>query len=81
MPGGGFFKVGPGQITDDSELAMTLMFALVESKSTLNGDIFCRWYKKWVESRPFDIGNNTKATLGILTKIKADEKDIFKKFR
>ena len=30
-------------------------------------------YKKWVESRPFDIGNNTRSTIGTL--VKCDEKD------
>ena len=27
MPGGGVFNVGPGQVTDDSELAMCLLNA------------------------------------------------------
>ena len=31
MPGGGPFNCGPGQITDDSELAMCLMWALIDS--------------------------------------------------
>ena len=31
MPGGGPHKVGPGQVTDDSELAMCLMQAIIES--------------------------------------------------
>ena len=30
MPGGGPFKLGSGQITDDSELAMCLMTGLIE---------------------------------------------------
>jgi len=30
MPGGGYFNVGPGQVTDDSELSMCLLWALVE---------------------------------------------------
>lgn len=29
MPGGGPFALNPGQITDDSELAMSLMWALI----------------------------------------------------
>ena len=31
MPGGGPHKLGPGQITDDSELAMGLMKGIIES--------------------------------------------------
>ena len=30
MPGGGPFRLAPGQITDDSELAMCLMWGLIE---------------------------------------------------
>ena len=29
MPGGGCWSVGPGQVTDDSELAMCLMWGLI----------------------------------------------------
>ena len=31
MPGGGYHKTAPGQITDDSELSMCLMKGLIES--------------------------------------------------
>jgi len=32
MPGGGHFaKIGPGQVTDDSEMATCLMNALIQS--------------------------------------------------
>jgi len=27
-------------------------------------------YKMWVESRPFDIGNNTRATIGAMDRVK-----------
>ena len=30
MPGGGPHKVAPGQVTEDSELAMCLMWGLIE---------------------------------------------------
>ena len=72
MPGGGFFKVGPGQITDDSEMAMSQMWALIAQ-----GDIetnLAIFYKRWYESRPFDVGNNTRATIGALSKIDASDK-------
>ena len=35
MPGGGPFNIGPGQITDDSELAMCLMQGIVNSNKDL----------------------------------------------
>ena len=33
MPGGGTHRVGPGQVTDDSELAMHLMLGLIDSNA------------------------------------------------
>ncbi len=37
MPGGGPFELGPGQITDDSEMAMCLMWGLIEgNKDDIN---------------------------------------------
>lgn len=30
MTGGGFFKIGPGQITDDGELMMSLMWGIIK---------------------------------------------------
>ena len=38
MPGGGVFKVGPGQITDDSEMAMCLLHAANDDHEHLNLD-------------------------------------------
>lgn len=68
MPGGGPHKVGPGQITDDSEMAMCLMWALVEANDgkkddqerELNADTIAKWYANWIHSRPFDIGTTTE---------------------
>ena len=31
MPGGGPFKLGKGQVTDDSELALCLLYGIMES--------------------------------------------------
>ena len=37
MPGGGFFKLAPGQVTDDSEQAMCLMWAIIKSNEDVIG--------------------------------------------
>ncbi len=52
MPGGGAIRVGPGQITDDGELTLTLWRALNsdEPLSLMKG------YNAWYESCPFDMG-------------------------
>ena len=36
MPGGGMHKVAPGQVTDDSEMAMCLLHGLIGGKGKLN---------------------------------------------
>jgi len=60
MPGGGCWNIPPGQVTDDSELAMCLLNALVESNGKLDLKEICKWYGKWMESPPFDIGHTTR---------------------
>ena len=65
MPGGGTWSVAPGQITDDGELTMSLLQALVEAKDTRDGtEAAARRYAAGVASRPFDIGSTTAASLG-----------------
>ena len=73
MPGGGFFHLAPGQITDDSELAMCQMHALIEqgedfAQGNFDANKIALWYKKWVESEPFDIGASTINALSPLKK-------------
>ena len=62
MPGGGAFGVGPGQITDDSELALCLAHALVSTgpaqhhnTQTLQNNVADK-YAEWLTSAPFDLG-------------------------
>lgn len=62
MRGGGVWKTAPGQVTDDGELSLSLATALVEGKSEFDADQVAYQYSKWVESRPFDIGNNPQGT-------------------
>jgi hypothetical protein len=55
MKGGGCWKVGPGQITDDSEMAMALARGLNEGKDKLNPNLLAKFYGAWIESPPFGI--------------------------
>lgn len=68
MPGGGSLAVAPGQVTDDGELTMALLGALVES--VRHGgeprEHAASAYARWVASDPFDIGATTAASLGCL---------------
>jgi len=65
MPGGGCWKLAPGQVTEDSELAMCLLNALVESKGTLDMNELCKWYGCWANTEPFSIDKDLKQTLGL----------------
>jgi ADP-ribosylglycohydrolase len=58
MPGGGGLRVGPGQITDDGELTLTLWRALNSTEPSQNIPILAlmKAYSDWYESFPFDIG-------------------------
>ena len=47
MPGGGIWSLAPGQITDDSELAMCQMHALIEGKGKLDPKALVKYYGKW----------------------------------
>lgn len=67
MPGGGQLHVGNGQITDDSELSISLAFSLVD-KHPKNGfplDTVASLYSKWYLSGPFDIGNTCRRAFSV----------------
>lgn len=76
MPGGGPHSVAGGQITDDSELSMCMMWGLIKSnegkksgnESVLNVDRIADYYRKWIKTDPFDIGKATEGALGPLTR-------------
>jgi ADP-ribosyl-[dinitrogen reductase] hydrolase len=63
MPGGGFLKVAPGQITDDGELTLCLAHALAKSRS-FDSEKIARKYADWIRSKPFDVGATTRHSLG-----------------
>jgi ADP-ribosylglycohydrolase len=63
MCGGGFFRLAPGQITDDGELTLSLADALSRS-SSFDIEAIAQAYARWVDSGPFDIGTTTRLSLG-----------------
>ncbi len=60
--GGGPFALLPGQVTDDSELALALARTLVNRGWDL--DARAGAYSDWYKSGPFDVGNATRAAFG-----------------
>lgn len=53
-PGGGRYRVGKGQISDDGELTLTLWCALCSGEP--RPQAMMRGYANWLYSVPFDIG-------------------------
>jgi ADP-ribosylglycohydrolase len=67
MPGGGCLGVGPGQITDDTELALALAAGLFKF-NPVDGfpkESVLKSYIKWYKSNPFDIGNTIRNAFGL----------------
>ncbi len=60
MNGSSIFNSGPGQITDDSELAICLGLSLDSPKLDL--DKIALKYGEWFKTGPFDIGITTTAS-------------------
>jgi ADP-ribosylglycohydrolase len=63
LVGGGIFALAPGQITDDGELTLSLLNALASNRGFYNTDLVAHAYLKWIDSRPFDVGNATSSAL------------------
>lgn len=55
MEGGGSMGLGPGQVTDDSELAWSLAKGLIESGAILDLNKIVKYYGDWMNSSPFGI--------------------------
>ena len=66
MPGGGFWNTKPGQVTDDSELAMCQLRGLLAGEGKFDLFHHCLYYRQWLADGPFDIGETTQAGLGPL---------------
>lgn len=63
MKAGGPWGLLPGQPTDDSELALVLARSIVAAQG-FEREVVARGYAWWFASGPFDIGLNTRNTLG-----------------
>ena len=63
FPGGGVFDLASGQFTDDGEMTMTLINALVANDGLYDQDLVARFYSEWADSKPFDIGNAISSAL------------------
>jgi ADP-ribosylglycohydrolase len=63
MVGGGCWRVAPGQVTDDGELALCLARSLADAQA-VDRDKIARAYVDWFHSEPFDCGTTTSKAFG-----------------
>jgi len=61
--GGGPFGLLPGQVTDDTELALALARSLV-ARRRYDADAVAGAYVAWYRSGPFDVGGTTRRAFG-----------------
>ena len=59
MTGGGWLNLRPGQVTDDTEMALVLGRVLVAHNGWHAVDA-CEGFAKWLKSHPVDVGNTCR---------------------
>lgn len=66
LRGGGALNVAPGQVTDDSELAIHLLWGLLghEPSAGFPKDAVALEYLAWFRSEPFDVGATINRAFG-----------------
>ena len=65
MVGGGWLHLRPGEVTDDTQMALCLAESIVERGAFDMADI-ARRFVAWYDTRPKDIGNITRLALAEL---------------
>lgn len=61
--GGGWLKLSPGQVTDDTTMSLALGDAILESRAQnrlFDADLFAQAFARWLRSRPVDCGNTCR---------------------
>ena len=62
MIGGGWLKLKPGQVTDDTELALCVGRAIIASGG-FDLKLVCDEFAAWLKRIPVDVGNTTRRGL------------------
>lgn len=57
------WNTAPGQPTDDSELAMELAYALIDSRLHFDRNAIAHCYRNWMETDPFSCGKTIATAL------------------
>lgn len=59
MVGGGWLKLRPGQVTDDTEMSLSLGRAIVAAKG-IHAESIAKAFSDWMRSKPVDMGNTVR---------------------
>lgn len=78
MCGGGMHALGPGQVTDDSEMAICLLRALADSGGRLDLNKIAANYGKWFASAPFDVGGTIRKSVGRAVKMSSHQAEMMR---
>lgn len=60
MVGGGWLRLRPGQVTDDTTMALALGRAILDSDGAVMAQTVARAFDDWMRSKPADIGNTVR---------------------
>jgi len=60
--GGGWLRLAPGEVTDDTQMATCIAESIVAT-GTVDGDDIARRFVDWLRSNPKDIGTTTRRAL------------------
>ncbi len=59
ITGGGWLKLKPGQVTDDTEMSLALGDAIVNAGG-VNALSICQAFDDWLRTKPVDVGNTVR---------------------
>ncbi|SIS37811.1 ADP-ribosyl-[dinitrogen reductase] hydrolase [Insolitispirillum peregrinum] len=57
--GGGWLRLKPGQVTDDTQMSLSLGRALI-SRQGMDTAVVCEHFADWLRSKPVDVGNTVR---------------------
>jgi len=58
--GGGWLRLRPGHVTDDTTMTLALGNAILDQGGAIRGDAVARAFDAWMRAKPVDIGNTVR---------------------
>ncbi|MCX7896504.1 MAG: ADP-ribosyl-[dinitrogen reductase] hydrolase [Rhodocyclaceae bacterium] len=63
IKGGGWLRLKPGQVTDDTTMALALGEAIIANQGRVDAMTCARAFDAWMRAKPIDIGNTVRRNL------------------